>query len=207
VLAIVTALSETKDCHALERAARSINRVATRHSRYGDVVETGEVFRVYVRRLLGQAAEVCSTMADFRSVRRPLRDTLIKIPEVGGVQGPLSQEAANTRIAEVLRDKCLEDVAVSGATDCPEIFAHYAALCDQPEVPPKELAAAKPASGKGAADAGHAQPAKVDAARDAEAAKARLALSRQNEAPGCALMKEVSARFPPPAAGPTGSSK
>jgi hypothetical protein len=207
VLAIVTALSETKDCHALERAARSIDRVATRHGRYGDVVETGEVFRVYVRRLLGQAAEVCSTMADFRAVRRSLRDTLIKIPEIGGLKSPVSQEAANTRIAEILRDKCLEDVTVSGATDCPEIFAHYSALCDQPEVPPKELAVAKPAGGKGAADAGHTQPAKTDAARDAEAVKARLALNRQNEAPGCAIMKEVSARFPPPAAGPTGSSK
>ena len=45
------------------------------------------------------------------------------------------------------------------------------------------------------------------AAKEAEAVKARLAVNRQNEAPGCAIMKEVSARFPPPAAGPTGSSK
>src|SRR6516162_3899163 len=84
VVAIVTALSETKDCGALERAARSIDRVAQRHSKYGDVVETSEVFKTYVRRLVGQAAEVCATIADFRAVRRPLRDTLIKIPEIGG---------------------------------------------------------------------------------------------------------------------------
>jgi hypothetical protein len=207
VLAIVTALSETKDCHALERAARTIDRVAKRHGRYGDVEETGEVFRVYIRRLVGQAAEVCSTMADFRSVRRPLRDTLIKNPEIGGLKGTVTQEAANTRIAEILRDKCLEDVAVSGATDCPDIFAHYAHLCDQPEAPPKEVTQVRPVVAGKAPDGGQVQQAKAEPARDPDAAKARLAAIRQNEQEGCALMKEVSARFPPAAAGPTGASK
>ena len=169
VLAIVTALSETKDCHALERAARSIDRVAQRHSRYGDVVDTTEVFRTYIRRLVGQAAEVCGTMADFRAVRRPLRDTLMKAPGIGGLRGQITDEQANTRIAEILRDKCLEDVTVSGATDCPDIFAHYAQLCDQPEVMPKEVkvgtAPAKPKSGRrGAAP-------KVDQVEQAKAAE------------------------------------
>jgi hypothetical protein len=207
VLAIVTALSETKDCHALERAARTIDRVARRHSRYGDVVETGDVFRVYVRRLVGQAAEVCPTMADFRAVRRPLRDTLIKIPEIGGLKAPVTPEGANTGVAEILRDKCLEDVTVSGATDCPEIFAHYAFLCDQPEVPPKESTVQSAAPAKGRPDGGQPQPARLDPARDPAAVKARLEANRQAETRACALMKEVSARFPPPAAGATGSSK
>jgi len=210
VLAIVTALSETKDCHALERAARTIDRVAQRHSRYGDVVETSEVFRTYVRRLVGQAAEVCGTMADFRAVRRPLRDTLLKVPEIAGLKGPITEEQANTRIVEVLRDKCLEDVTVSGATDCPEIFAHYSHLCDQPEVMPKEVKVAAPPP-KPKADGGVAAAPKVDSkveqAKAEEAVKARLAANHAAEQPGCALMKEVSARYPPPAAGLTGSSR
>ncbi len=205
VVAIVTALSETKDCGALARAARSIDRLAQRHSRYGDLEETGEVFGVYVRRLVGQAAEVCKTMADFRAVRRPLRDTLVKAPLIVGLKFPTTSEAANTRIAEILRDRCLADVAVSGATDCPEIFAGYAALCDQPEVPPKEVAGAAPVKGK--ADAGTAQQVRADAAQDLATIKARLEANRQADSGGCAIMKEVAARYPPPAAGPSGSAK
>ncbi|HVP61484.1 MAG TPA: hypothetical protein VMT11_13040 [Myxococcaceae bacterium] len=205
VVAIVTALSETRDCGALARAARSIDRVAQRHGKYGDVEETTEVFGVYVRRLVGQAAKVCKTMADFRAVRRPLRDTLVKAPLIGGLKFPTTPEAANTRIAEILRDRCLADMAVSGATDCPDIFAGYAALCDQPEVPPKELTAATPPKGKG--DAGTAQEARADAARDMAATKAQLEANRQADSGGCAIMKEVSPRYPPPAAGVSGSSK
>ena len=81
MVAIVTALSETQDCGALERAARSIDRVAQRHAKLRRRGGAGEVFRVYVRRLVGRAAEVCPTMADFRTVRRPIRDTLVKAPE------------------------------------------------------------------------------------------------------------------------------
>src|SRR5512138_257529 len=142
VVAIVTALSETRDCGALARAARSVDKVAQRLNRYGDVEEASEVFDVYVRRLVGRSAVVCTTMADFRTVRRPLRDTLVKAPKIGGLTFPTTAETANTRMAEILRDRCLTDVAVSGATDCPDIFAGYARLCDQPEAPPRELASA-----------------------------------------------------------------
>jgi len=202
VVAIVTALSETWDCGALARAARSIDRVAQRHARYGDLEETTEVFKVYVRRLVGQAAEVCKTMADFRTVRRPLRDTLIKAPLIGGLTFPTTEEAANTRIAEILRDRCLADVVVSGASDCPSVFAGYAALCEQPEVAAKDLVAATPVKGK--ADAGTSSQAR---ARETAALAARLAANRQADSGGCAIMKEVSARYPPTGAGPTGSGK
>ena len=40
-----------------------------------------------------------------------------------------------------------------------------------------------------------------------EALAARLAANRQADAGGCALMKEVSARYPPAAAGVSGSGK
>jgi hypothetical protein len=204
-VAIVTALSETHDCGALARAARSIDKVAQRLNRYGDVEEASEVFGVYVRRLVGQAAEVCTTMADFRAVRRPLRDTLVKAPKLGDLTFPTTPETANTRMAEILRDRCLTDVAVSGATDCPDIFAGYAKLCDQPEVPPKEFASTKTAKGK--VDAGSVQEVKAVAAKDAAAIAAQLAANQKADSGGCAVMKEVSVRFPPTAAGVTGSSK
>jgi hypothetical protein len=143
VVAIVTALADSSDCHALQRAAKSFDKVAKRHATYGDVDETGEVFRVYVRRLVGQAAEVCSKRPDdFRNVRRPLRDTLMKQPGIGGLRGDVKAPAANTRVAEILRDRCLEDVAVSGASDCPDIFKAYAALCTLKEMKVPEEAGA-----------------------------------------------------------------
>jgi hypothetical protein len=205
VVAIVTALSETRDCGALARAARSIDKVAQRLNRYGDVEEASEVFNVYVRRLVGQAAQVCTTMADFRSVRRPLRDTLVKAPKLGELTFPTTPEAANTRMAEILRDRCLTDVAVSGASDCPDVFAGYSKLCDQPEPPPKEVASAPPARGK--TDGGSVREVKVVTAKETAAIAAQLAANRQADAGGCAIMKEVAARYPPPPAGVTGSSK
>ena len=207
VIAIVTALSETRDCGALARAARSIDKVAQRLNRYGDVEEASEVFGVYIRRLVGRAAEVCTTMADFRTVRRPLRDTLVKAPKIGGLSFPTTQEAANTRMAEILRDRCLTDVAVSGATDCPDIFAGYAKLCDQPEALPKETTSSSTAQAKGKADAGTVKEARAEAARESEALAARLAANKQADAGGCAMMKEISARYPPAVAGVAGSSK
>jgi hypothetical protein len=205
VVAIVTALSETRDCAALARAARSIDKVAQRLNKYGDIDEAGEVFGVYVRRLVGRAAEVCTTMADFRAVRRPLRDTLVKAPKMGGLSYPTTPEAANTRMAEILRDRCLTDVAVSGATDCPDIFAGYARLCDQPEVPPKETTASTTAQVKGKADAGTVHDARATVT--AAAIAAQLAANKQADSGGCTLMKEISARYPPAAAGVSGSSK
>jgi hypothetical protein len=135
VVAIVTALADSNDCHALARAAKSFDKVAKRHARFGDLDETSEVFKVYVRRLVGQAAEVCNKRADdFRSVRRPIRDTLLAMPAIGGLRGTVTSTTANTRIAEILRDRCLEDIAVSGATDCPDTFHGYVELCKTKEM-------------------------------------------------------------------------
>jgi hypothetical protein len=95
---------------------------------------------------------------------------------------------------------------VSGATDCPDIFAGYAKLCDLPEVPPKETAPTSPAAAqaKGKVDAGAVKEA---AARETEAIAARLAANKQADSGGCALMKEVHARYPPAVAGVSGSGK
>jgi hypothetical protein len=136
--AILTALSQTNDCRALERAARSVDRIARRHARFGDAEESGQVLKVYVRRILGRAADVCTTFKDFRAVRRPIRDTLLKAPELLALTGHPTSADADTRLAETLRDLCQQDIAVSGATECPDMLRGYAELCGK--LDPRELA-------------------------------------------------------------------
>lgn len=127
VTAILTALSQTDDCRALERATRSIGKVSGHNA--GDISEAQEVFNLYVRRLMGRAAIVCSDMKEFHAVRNPLRDTVIRTPAVAGAKGPLQAAMANQKIAEVLRDRCEEDLSVNGASDCGDIYLNYMRLC------------------------------------------------------------------------------
>jgi hypothetical protein len=143
IVAIVTALADSSNCHALASAAKSIDRVAKRHAQYGDIEESNEIFKVYIRRLVGQAAEVCNKRSeDFKSVRKPIRDTLMKQPDIAGLKPPVTLTAANTRVAELLRDRCLEDLAVSGSSDCPDVLKAYVELCREKEMNTKEEAGA-----------------------------------------------------------------
>jgi hypothetical protein len=143
VVSIVTALADSSDCHALARAAKSFDKVAKRHAQYGDVEETSEIFKVYIRRLVGQAAMACNKHPeDFKNIRRPIRDTLIRQPDIAGLKTPVTVAAANTRLVELLRDRCLDDIAVSGASDCPEIFKDYDELCKAKEMSNKDEAGA-----------------------------------------------------------------
>src|SRR5512137_371535 len=130
VRAILTSLAGTDDCRALQRAARSVDRVARYHARTRDEGETREVIEVYVRRLVGRAAIVCGSLKDFRAVRRPVRDTMLKNPELLGLNAPTEAEA-NLLVALILRQRCEEEMAYSGATDCPDMLRAYAALCEK----------------------------------------------------------------------------
>ncbi len=130
VRAILTSLAGTEDCRALQRAARSVDRVARYHARTRDEGETREVIEVYVRRLVGRAAVVCGSLKDFRGVRLPIRDTMLRNPELIGLNDPTEAEA-NLLIAAILRQRCEEEMAYSGASDCPAILRAYAALCDK----------------------------------------------------------------------------
>ncbi|MBK7857486.1 MAG: hypothetical protein IPJ65_02450 [Archangiaceae bacterium] len=132
IVAIVTALSQTRDCDRLQRAALSIDRVAQRQLKVKDAVESGEVFNVYVRRLIGRAAIVCNSMHEFRLVRAPIRDTLRKLPGIGQLSGNVTAEQANTRIAEILRQKCDQEIETSGASDCKDAYKGWAELCKAP---------------------------------------------------------------------------
>jgi hypothetical protein len=130
VRAILTSLAGTDDCRALQRAARSVDRVARYHARMKDEGETREVVDVYVRRLVGRAALVCGTLKDFRAVRQPIRDTMLKNPELLGLNSPTEADA-NLLMAAILRQKCEEEMAYSGASECPAILRAYAALCEK----------------------------------------------------------------------------
>lgn len=143
VVAIVSALADSSNCRALASAAKSIDRIAKRHAQFGDVEESSEIFKVYIRRLVGQAAEVCNKRPDdFKNVRRPIRDSMMKQPDIAGLKSPVTATSANTRLAELLRDRCVEDIAVSGASDCPDVFKAYAELCKHKEMNNKEEAGA-----------------------------------------------------------------
>jgi hypothetical protein len=141
VRAILTSLAGTDDCRALQRAARSVDRVARFHARTRDDGETREVVDVYVRRLVGRAALVCGTLKDFRAVRQPIRDTMLRNPGLLGLNSPTEAEA-NLLVAGILQQKCEEEMAYSGASDCPAILRAYAALCDKGGREPEDERAA-----------------------------------------------------------------
>jgi hypothetical protein len=128
--AILTSLAGTDDCRVLQRAARSVDRVARFHARTRDDGETREVVDVYVRRLVGRAAQVCGTLKDFKAVRLPIRDTMLRNPELLGLNEPTEAEA-NLLMAAILRQACEDEMSYSGASDCPDILRSYAALCEK----------------------------------------------------------------------------
>ncbi|HET8724108.1 MAG TPA: hypothetical protein VFM53_07850 [Anaeromyxobacteraceae bacterium] len=128
--AILTSLAGTDDCRVLQRAARSVDRVARFHARTRDDGETREVVDVYVRRLVGRAALVCGSLKDFKAVRLPIRDTMLRNPELLGLNEPTEAEA-NLLMAAILRQACEEELSYSGASDCPDILRAYAALCEK----------------------------------------------------------------------------
>ena len=85
---------------------------------------------VYVRRLVGRAALVCGSLKDFRAVRQPIRDTMLANPELLGLNAPTEAEA-NLLMAAILAQKCEEEMAYSGASECPEILRAYAGICER----------------------------------------------------------------------------
>jgi hypothetical protein len=130
VVAIVTALSSSSDCRALAKASRTIDRIAKRLGKSGDVAEAQEVFAVFVRRLIGRAAEICKTPAEIGDVDRPLRASLMVAPDLGGLKGKVTVTQAGERIAQILRDECRSEMSVSGMSSCPAILRAYDHICE-----------------------------------------------------------------------------
>ncbi len=129
ITTIVTALGHTSDCGALERAARSVDRLGFRQDRIGDAEETSEVYSMYVRHVLGGGAKSCKDPRDFDRVRVPIRLALMKTPVLGGVTTKLDSRLASRRMAELLRDECEEEMSFSSTSDCDDVFRGYQQLC------------------------------------------------------------------------------
>jgi hypothetical protein len=130
VISIVSALSQTPDCHALARAARSIEKLATRHAQGGDLAESSEVVGLYVLRLVGRATERCSAK-DVLEVRKPIRDLLLKQPAVVTLPPKSGSAEVDRRIGEILATRCAEELQ-AGMTECAGVPAAWAKLCLTP---------------------------------------------------------------------------
>lgn len=137
VVAILSALSHTADCTALAQAARSVEKLVQKPvgaraaaAAEGGLDDTAEVFALFVRRLVGRAAQVCTLARDFRSVRRPIREVLQRVPALGGKTGKLSNADAHRRIAEIIEESCQDEAqAAAVSSDCAEVEKGYTRLC------------------------------------------------------------------------------
>jgi hypothetical protein len=162
VARILDTLSHTPDCGALANAARSIEYITKRKAQFGNVEEAVEVFEVYVRRLLGQAALACSTFAEFQQVRRPLAQVLEKNPELSRQPTAPNRSRVNELLAQLLRNACVTEIATGAGADCPDIFEHYEHLCQEAMTTPLMAKATPEAEAPRAViDAGHTATAAV----------------------------------------------
>lgn len=151
VVAIVGALAQSSNCGALERASHSIDKITLHHSREGDAKEVLEIFRIYVRRLVGRASISCKTMKDFAGVRQPLIDAIQRMPALGGAMIRLPDPVANERVARLLVEVCDEESSINGLAECKEIFTRYGALCADPTARPDEKVGCEVIKAAGAA--------------------------------------------------------
>ncbi len=127
VIAILTALSHTSDCRALAHAARSIDKLATRHAQSQDLEESREVMSLYAVRLVGRAAEVCNAK-DLLDVRRPIRDLIARLPTLAGLTGKPTPVDIDKRIAELVLKHCQDELS-SGLSECTEVPHAWTKMC------------------------------------------------------------------------------
>ena len=127
VVAILTALSHTSDCHALGRAARTIDKLAMRHAQRQDLDEAREVAGLYILRMVGRAAEVCNAK-DFLDARKPIRDFFVKQPDIAQLTGKLLPADLDHRIVEILKSRCADEAA-SGVAESADVLPALAKVC------------------------------------------------------------------------------
>lgn len=128
VKAIVSALSHTSDCRALSRASRTINKLAARHAQNKDLDESREVLDIYVLRLVGRAAQVCSAK-DLLDVRKPLRDFVLHQPDLAGLPPKSAPADADRKLAEIVKARCDDEIA-AGIQECADVPKSWKKLCD-----------------------------------------------------------------------------
>jgi hypothetical protein len=136
--AIIDALAHVPNCTSIERATRTVERIAQHQTETRHTDEVTRLFGLYVRRMVGRAAQLCPSMREFHDVIGPLEESLVKMPELGGYPSNISAPEANERVAQLLRSDCAQEIAVSGTTDCADILKKYAKLCSSGSPPAEE---------------------------------------------------------------------
>jgi hypothetical protein len=127
VTSILTSLSQATSCQALGRAARTISKLAVKHKKEHDVAESKEVLDLYILRILGRAAHIC-TPKDFLDVRHPVRELMLHNPEISGLKPRATAVDADRQIAQILRETCQAEIE-GGVTDCAAVPAAWKAMC------------------------------------------------------------------------------
>jgi hypothetical protein len=127
MVAIVSALSHTTDCRALEHAARTVDKLAGKRGQL-DLEEARDIVAIYLLRLVGRAAVACSPK-DLLDVRKPFRDLIKRRPEMAGLTAKTNPHDVDRKIAEIIKTSCQEelDAGVGECTDVPEAWKK---LCD-----------------------------------------------------------------------------
>jgi hypothetical protein len=125
---IVRTLSASPSCDELVFAARSIDKVS-RRAHTSQNAELLDLFSLYVRRLIGRAVLVCRNDEEFASVREPIRDALARLPELVGLTKDVPRAFVNTAIAKILSKQCVDEVAESAISECPDIRVKYLDMC------------------------------------------------------------------------------
>jgi hypothetical protein len=129
VVAILSALSHTSDCHALERAAKTVDKLARRHAQSKDLDESREVLNLYVLRVVGRAAEVCNAK-ELLQMRRPIREVILHQPVIADLTGKPAPADADRRLAEILRSQC-EDDSNQSLSQCTDLAKSWKKICDE----------------------------------------------------------------------------
>jgi hypothetical protein len=125
VVAIVSALSHTTDCRALEHAARTVDKLA----RKSDVAENREVISLYSLRLVGRAVRACNPK-EVLAVRRPIHQLMARRPEMAGLPAKATSAEIDRRIAELVRSGCAAELE-AGVAECTDVPEAWKKMCDE----------------------------------------------------------------------------
>jgi hypothetical protein len=129
VVAILSALSHTSECHALARAAKTVEKLAARHAQSKDLDEAREVLDIYILRVVGRAAEVCNAK-ELLEMRRPIREVILHQPQIAKLAAKPTPADADRRLAQILRTEC-EDATNQSLSQCADLGRSWNKLCEE----------------------------------------------------------------------------
>ena len=99
------------------------------HAKYADIDENRELLSLYARRLVGRAAVICKTPAEFLSVRHPIREALAKVPDVEHLGKNSTEIDQRKGVVRLLIDACTLEMQEYATRECVDIRTHYQSIC------------------------------------------------------------------------------